>query len=184
MSHESNPFKVLSTRDVYDNNWVRVVEHQILSPSGNPGIYGVIHFKNRAVGVIPYENGKIWLVGQYRFPLGQYSWEIPEGGSPFSEDLIQTAHRELKEETGLEADSIEKILEMHLSNSVSDEYAVIYLARGLTHGKPHPEDTEQLKVKEVSLDEVYAMVTRGEITDSLSVAGILKLMTMRYEGKL
>lgn len=183
-SEERNPFKVLSTRPVYDNPWISVAEHQVLNPKGRPGIYGVVHFKNRAVGVIPYENGQIWLVGQYRFPLSQYSWEIPEGGSPDSEDLAETAKRELKEETGLEAESIKPILEMHLSNSVSDEYAIIFLAQGLRAGDASPEDTEQLRVKKVALEEAYRLVVTGQITDSLSVAGILRLMLLKLEGSL
>src|SRR5688572_23341371 len=142
--HEAtrNPFTMLSARQVYDNPWITVVEHQVLSPRGRPGIYGVVKFKNQAVGVIPYEGGKLWLVGQYRVPLGAYSWEIPEGGSPHGEDPVEGARRELREETGLEAQTLEPIVEMHLSNSVSDEWGVVYLARGITAGAAEPEHTE------------------------------------------
>ena len=136
------------------------------------------------MGVIPYEGGQIWLVGQFRFALHRYSWEIPEGGAPEGESLEQTARRELKEETGFEAKRLRSLLTMHLSNSVTDEYGEVFLATDLTAGTPNPEETEQLKVKQVSLAEAYAMVSAGEITDSLSVTGILKLVLMEKEGLL
>lgn len=179
-----NPFTMLSARQVYDNPWITVVEHQVLSPRGRPGIYGVVKFKNQAVGVIPYDGGKIWLVGQYRVPLGAYSWEIPEGGSPHGEDPVEGARRELREETGLEARTLEPIVEMHLSNSVSDEWGVVYLARGITAGPAQPEHTEELAIRVLPLDEAYRMVCAAEITDSLSVAGILRLVLLEREGKL
>ncbi len=125
MSQE-NPWKTLSQDTKYDNNWIKVTEFQVLNPAGKEGIYGVVHFKNQAVGVVPYENGEIWMVGQYRYPLKAYSWEIPEGGSPVGEDPLATAKRELKEETGLVASTYEPILEMNLSNSVSDEWGIAY----------------------------------------------------------
>src|SRR4051794_30317913 len=179
-----NPFTMLSARAVYDNRWISVVEHQVLTPRGTPGIYGVVKFKNRAVGVIPYHQGKIWLVGQYRVPLGSYSWEIPEGGCPAGEDLIEGARRELREETGLEARTIEPLVQMHLSNSVSDEWGIVYLARGITAGAAAPEETEELSVRVVPLSDAYQMVCAGTITDSLSVAGILRLVLLEREGKL
>ncbi len=112
--------RVLDTRPVYENAWIGVSESRVIHASGVAGIYGVVHFKNRAVGVIPYEAGDIWLVGQHRFPLGTYSWEIPKGGSPLGDDLERDALRELKEETGMGAERLELIVRMHLSNSVSD----------------------------------------------------------------
>lgn len=175
---ERNPFQVLSKETKYENPWIKVTEHQVINPKGKPGIYGVVSFKNRAIGVIPYEDGHVWMVGQYRFPLSLYSWEIPEGGSPAGEDPMETAKRELREETGLEAERLELILTMHLSNSVTDEIGHIYLATGLKQGESDPEDTEELQTRKIPLKEVYSRIEKGEITDSLTVAGILRLMLL------
>ncbi|HVU83814.1 MAG TPA: NUDIX hydrolase, partial [Puia sp.] len=131
LNHE-NPWKILDQRPVYDNPWIRVTEFQVLNPSGGQGIYGKVHFKNRAIGIIPLdEDFNIYLVGQYRFVLNEYSWEIPEGGGAMEEEPLAAAKRELLEETGLLAVRWEKLLTLHLSNSVSDEFSVIYLAREL-----------------------------------------------------
>ncbi|MEL6193443.1 MAG: NUDIX hydrolase [Bacteroidota bacterium] len=183
MSQE-NPWKTLSQDTKYDNNWIKVTEFQVLNPAGKEGIYGVVHFKNQAVGVVPYENGEIWMVGQYRYPLEAYSWEIPEGGSPIGENPLATAKRELKEETGLVAASYEPILEMNLSNSVSDEWGIVYLATGLEQEEAEPEETEELHIKKMKLEEVYEMVESREIKDSLTVAAIYKLMLMKSGGLL
>jgi 8-oxo-dGTP pyrophosphatase MutT (NUDIX family) len=179
-----NPYKVLSSRNAYDNPWIQVTEHQVLLPTGKPGIYGVVHFKNRAIGVIPYEDGHIWMVGQYRFAIGEYSWEIPEGGSPAGEEPLETARRELKEETGIAAEKVEKLVRFHLSNSATDEYGEIFLATGLTYGEAEPEETEDLRLKKVSLDEAYEKVCSGEITDAITIMAVLRIMTLRNEGKL
>jgi 8-oxo-dGTP pyrophosphatase MutT (NUDIX family) len=174
MSDPANPWTTLSRRPVYENPWIRVREDQVIRPDGQPGIYGVVEFKNRAVGVLPVDDeGHLWLVGQYRYPLNIYSWEIPEGGSPFSELPEETARRELREETGLSAGKLELISTAHLSNSVSDEVAYIYRATDLSPGPSMPEGTEQLHAKRVSWDEAWAMLRRGEITDSMSVIALL-----------
>jgi 8-oxo-dGTP pyrophosphatase MutT (NUDIX family) len=184
MSIENNPWTTLSSDVKYDNPWIRVTEHQVLNPAGNPGIYGIVHFKNLAVGVVAYENGQIWLVGQYRFPLERYSWEIPEGGGPLHESALECAQRELKEETGLAAAHYLKIGEFDISNSVSDEKAVIFLATGLTHGESEPEETEQLAIRKVTLEEAFEMVEGHEIRDSLTVVAIYKMMILKGMGKL
>lgn len=175
---ESNPWKSLSSQIKYDNKWIRVTEHQVINPSGRQGIYGVVHFKHVAIGIVPFEDGLIWLVGQYRFPLDRYSWEIPEGGALPDENPLAAARRELMEETGISADQWEPIVRMDLSNSVSDEEAIIYLAKGLHFGKSQPEETERLAVKQVTLKEAFAMVERGDIRDAMSVAAIFKMMLM------
>ncbi len=172
---EENPWTTLQSEEKYDNPWVRVVEHQVLKPSGNPGIYGTVHFKNLAIGILPLtESGHTWLVGQWRYPLGVYSWEIPEGGGPRGVDPLESAKRELKEETGLTARDWQLILEMDLSNSTTDERSYSYLARGLSEGESEPEEEERLALKKLPFEQVLAMVLKGEIRDGLSVATILQ----------
>ncbi len=145
------------------------------NPNNNDGIYGVVHFKNLAIGILPIDNeGNTWLVGQYRFPLERYSWELPEGGGKLDGDPIESAQRELLEETGLVAKTWNPLLEMHLSNSVSDEAAIVYLATDLTQETACPEDSEELIIKKLPFSEALNMVLNGEITDSISVAAILK----------
>lgn len=180
----ANPWQVQSSREVYDNPWIKVTEHQVLNAAGNPGIYGVVHFKNLAIGIVPYADGKIWMVGQHRFPHDAYSWEIPEGGGKLDIDPLDSAKRELHEETGLHAAHYERLLEMDLSNSVTDERGIVYLATGLTQGEAAPEEDEVLHVKQMSLDEAFALADRGEIRDSLTVAAIFRLRVMQLEGKL
>ncbi len=180
-----NPWKTLNSIPMYENPWIKVTEHQVLNPKGGEGIYGEIHFKNIAVGVLPLdEELYTWLVGQYRYPLKAYSWEIPEGGSPEGEVPLHSAQRELLEETGFTAGQYTELLRMHLSNSVSDELAIIYLARTLTPGPSAPEETEELSLKRVPFEEAYQMVMDGLITDSMSVAAILKVRLLLAEGKL
>lgn len=181
---EENPFKVLASREVYDNPWISVTEHRVEKPRGGEGIYGVVHFKNRAVGVVAYQDGYVWMVGQYRFALGRYSWEIPEGGAPANESFEDCARRELAEETGLSARRLDHLVTMHLSNSVTDEVAQVFLARELSVGTSSPEDTEVLSVKRMPLDEVYALIQNGEITDALTVTGIVQVLLLRAQGSL
>jgi len=169
-----NPWQRVSSRDVYDNPWVSVREDEVVRPDGRPGIYGVVHFKNVAVGVLAVEDGEVYLVGQYRYTLGCYSWEIPEGGCPEGEEHLAAARRELEEETGLRARDWERMGEAHLSNSVSDELAVWFLATGLTQGEQSPEGTERLRVRRVSLSEAYRMVDEGEITDAISLLALMQ----------
>ena len=186
MQHpEENPWLITAEKIIYDNPWIGLTEYQVINPSGNPGIYGKVRFKNFAIGVIPLDaEMNTYLVGQFRFALGQYSWEIPEGGGPLGTDPLESAKRELLEETGLKASRWTEIQRMHLSNSVSDELSIIYLAQGLQQFEAEPEDTEQLIIKKVPFTEVYEMVCEGKITDSISVAGILKIRLMKLEGKL
>jgi ADP-ribose pyrophosphatase len=168
-----NPWHRLSSKEIYDNPWIRLREDAVIRPDGKEGIYGVVHFKNVAVGVLPIEDDYIYLVGQYRYPLEAYSWEIPEGGCPEHEDTLEAAKRELEEETGLLANRWEKLGDAHLSNSVSDERAIWYLATELTHGTFNPEGCEQLSLRRIPFKEALQMVLNGEITDSLSMLAIL-----------
>jgi ADP-ribose pyrophosphatase len=182
---EENPWKITSEKEVYDNPWINLTEYQVINPSGNPGIYGKIHFKNFAIGILPLDDElNTYLVGQYRFAPGQYSWELPEGGGVLDTDPLESAKRELLEETGLKAQNWTEILRMHLSNSVSDELSIIYLARNLQQFEAEPEDTEQLIVHKLPFEELYRMVCDGEITDSMTVAAVLKVRLLIMENKL
>lgn len=170
-----NPWKTKNSELKYNNPWISVTEHQVVNAAGNDGIYGTVHFKNIAIGIIPLdENNNIWLVGQFRYPLNEYSWEICEGGGKLDVDPLLSAQRELMEELGIKAEKWTKLLDMHLSNSVSDEVGIIYIAQNLSYFNPEPEEDEVLSIKKISLNDAFEMVMNGEITDSLSVAGILK----------
>ncbi|MEX6687673.1 NUDIX hydrolase [Danxiaibacter flavus] len=185
MNEQTNPWTILGSREKYDNKWINVTEYDVINPSGGKGIYGKVHFKNVAIGVMVLdEDMNTYLVGQFRFTLDQYSWEIPEGGGPFDEQPLEAAKRELLEETGLKAAKWTKLIEMHLSNSISDELSIVYLAQELSMHNPDPEETEQLMVKKIPFDEAYEMVTTGKITDSVSVTAILKVKIMLLEGGL
>ena len=185
MNEQKNPWTILSSEEIYDNKWIQLTEYDVLNPAGAKGIYGKVHFKNVAIGIVPLDDDmNTYLVGQYRFTLNQYSWEIPEGGGPLQEQPLDAAKRELLEETGLKAAHWQQVLEMHLSNSVSDEYSISFIARGLQQFAPMPEETEQLVVKKIKFDEAYQMVKDGLITDSVSVAAIMKVKLMLVEGLL
>jgi ADP-ribose pyrophosphatase len=185
MHSEKNPWQTTDGKNIYDNSWINLTEYQVINPSGNPGIYGKVHFKNRAIGIIPLDDElNTYLVGQYRFVIDEYSWELPEGGGPLTEDPLEAAKRELLEETGLKARQWTEIQRMHLSNSVSDELSFVYLARGLEQFEPEPEDTEQLVVKKIPFEEAYQMVCTGVITDSITVAAILRVKLMLAENSL
>ena len=182
---EKNSWTTLKSEVRYETPWIKVTQFDVLNPAGKPGIYGVVSFKNLAIGVIPIDEHKnTWLVGQWRYPLKQYSWEIPEGGGPHDDDPLDSAKRELKEETGLVAKKYTEILRMHLSNSVSDELAIIFVAQGLEQSDSEPEETEDLQIKKVPFEQAYKMVMNGEITDSMSVAGIMKARILMDEGRI
>lgn len=176
INEQHNPWTIVAQQNVYDNPWINVTEYDVINPSGGKGIYGKIHFKNIAIGVIPLdEENNTWLVGQYRFPTDKYSWEIPEGGGNMDEAPLASAQRELLEETGLKAARWDKILDMYLSNSVTDEISVVYVARNLSEHEAEPEETEQLAVQKIPFSKVLDKVIAGEITDAITVAAVLKL---------
>ncbi|MFQ5633738.1 MAG: NUDIX domain-containing protein [Gammaproteobacteria bacterium] len=180
MATHDNPWQVLGERDIYDNPWIRVVEHEVIHPAGNPGVYGVVRFRNLAVGIIPLDHDDhTWIVGQYRFALNQYSWEIPMGGVPLNTDPLRGAERELREETGLTAGRWRQILSVRLSNSVTDEAGIVYVAEDLRQGKPDFDDTEKIEIRRLPFADAVRMAMEGEITDCLSVTGILKLAAAR-----
>jgi 8-oxo-dGTP pyrophosphatase MutT (NUDIX family) len=169
-------WKVKSSRIAYENPWIKVTHDEVITPKGTDGIYGTVHFKNIAIGVLPIDDhGNTWLVKQSRYTLNQYTWEIPEGGCPEGEDPINAARRELEEEVGLKATEVIELMRMHLSNSVSDELAIIFIAKGLSAGQQALESTEDIEYKKMPLTEAIEMVKRGEITDSISVAALLRI---------
>jgi 8-oxo-dGTP pyrophosphatase MutT (NUDIX family) len=179
-----SPWRRRSRRVAYENPWVTVWHDEVTRPDGQPGIYGVVHYANLAVGVVPIDEAdRVVLVGQFRYTVNAYSWEIPEGGVPPDEDPLEGARRELREETGLEAAEWHELGRIHLSNSISDEAGVLYLATGLTSGTPSPEGTEELEVRRVPFDEALAMTRDGRITDILSVVGLQRVALDRLAGR-
>jgi 8-oxo-dGTP pyrophosphatase MutT (NUDIX family) len=170
-----NPWTRHERRIAYENAWIRVVHDEVTRPDGRPGVYGVVQFRNAAVGVVAVDDaGRILLVGQYRYTLDAWSWELPEGGAPLDEDPLEGARRELAEETGYRATTWRELVRFHTSNSVTDEAGVLYLASGLEAGAADPEGTEDLEVRWVELDEALEMIDRGEITDAMTQIGLLR----------
>ena len=185
MSETNNPWQIIDEALVYDNKYISLTHFNVINPSGGKGIYGKVHFKNYAIGIVAIDDKKsTYLVGQYRFTINQYSWEIPEGGCPFNEDPLIAAQRELLEETGLKATHWQLLGKSFLSNSVSDEKAIFYLATGLSQHEAAPEETEQLMVKKVPLQEAFDMIDKGTITDALSVLALQKVQLLLLQGKL
>ena len=177
-----NPWQTVASRQIYENPWIRVREDQVIRPDGNPGIYGVVEYQP-CVGVLPLDaEGNVHLVGQHRYTLDVYSWEIPEGACNLGEAPEAAARRELKEELGLKARKLEKLTTSHLSNSVSNEEAHIFLATELTQHEAEPEGTEQLERRIVSFATVLEMVRCGEITDSMSQIAILFYAALMRKG--
>lgn len=182
---ERGPWKTLKEDERYRSPWIAVSQHDVIDPSGRQGIYGVIHFVNLAIGVVPLdEDLNTWIVGQYRYPIQQYSWEIPEGGGRRDVPPLESAQRELREEAGIAADRWQEILRMDLSNSASDEHAIIYVAQGLSFFPPEPDHDEELALRKLPFAELYGMVMRGEVRDSLTVAAVMKVRLMLLEGTL
>jgi len=185
MDETKNPWTVLSLATMYENAWIRVDHHEVLDPSGGPGIYGTVHFKNQATGVVPIdENGNVILVGQYRFALHAYSWEIPEGGGAHEVAAVESAQRELREECGLSAKCWKEIVCMDLSNSVSDERSTAFLAWELSEAAAQPDETEKLQIARVPFWDAVERVKRGEIRDAISVAALLRVALMALQGEL
>lgn len=179
-----NPWQTLSTTVAFENPWFRVTVHDTIAPDGSRPVYGKISFRNKAVAIIPIdEEDHTWLVGQWRYTLGEYSWELPMGGSPVATDPLESARRELKEETGLSAARWELLLRLHTSNSITDEEGFVYVARELSAGPPEFDVTEQLEIRRLPLAEAVAMALDGRITDAMSVAGLLALDRQRTGGQ-
>ena len=176
MDENINPWITLDTKEVYDNPWLKITQSDVLNHNGNPGIYGVVHFKNLAIGILPLDNeGYTWIVGQYRYPLNEYSWEIPEGGGKIGVDPLISAQRELSEETGIVAQKWTKIQEFNTSNSCTDELSILYLAQDLTFNQAHPDDDELLAIQKINICDLYQKVITSQIKDSLTVVAVYKV---------
>jgi 8-oxo-dGTP pyrophosphatase MutT (NUDIX family) len=174
------PWRRRSRRVGYENPWITVWHDEVDRPDGSPGIYGTVHFANLAVGVVVLDaEDRVLLVGQHRYPLDRYSWELPEGGVPASESPEEGGRRELLEETGVSAEDWRPIVTFDLSNSVTDERGVIFVARVTGHGTATPEPSEQLAIRWVAFDESLAMIERGEITDAMTILGLHRLALER-----
>ncbi len=172
----TGPWLRHSRRVAYENAWITIWHDEVTRPDGEPGVYGVVHFANLAVGVLAVDDDdRVLLVGQHRYALDAYSWEIPEGGVPIGETALEGARRELREETGIDASTWRELARSHLSNSVSDEVAVLYLATGLTAGDATPDGTEALEVRWLPFDEVLQMTLDGRITDALTVLAVQRV---------
>src|SRR5690606_17512057 len=179
------PWRRLSQRPIYDNPWISVTEHQAIAPTGKPAVYGVVSFKNYAMAVLPlYDDGTTVLVGQHRFAHADYSWEIPEGGGPLDQDPLESAKRELREEAGLEAASWLPVMRVQLSNAVTDEIAIGYIATGLSPVPADPDETEDLALVRVPFREALAAALDGKLPDVLTVAMLLRAYHMAREGTL
>jgi len=184
MKEETNPWQILDQKEIYDNPWIHLTEYDVINPNGGKGIYGKVHFKNTAIGVVPLDDElNTYLVGQYRFTINEYSWEIPEGGC-LNENYLDAAKRELLEETGLKAERWQKIREMYLSNSVTDELCILFIATGLSQHNAIPEETEQLVVKKIPFEKVYEMVMNGTIKDTLTITAILHTKILMLQNEL
>lgn len=173
-SSSQNKWQLKSSKEVYDNAWIRVEHDEVITPTGTDGVYGRIHFKNKAIAIIPIDNElNTWIVGQYRYTLKEYSWELPMGGGPVGEDILASAQRELQEETGITADQWTQILRLHTSNCVCDEEAFVYVAESLSFGETSFDETEDLAIKKLPFSELLQMCMDGQITDAITVAGVL-----------
>ena len=176
IAEKTGGWKTKTVTAMYENPWIKVSHEEVITPKGTDGIYGVVHFKNTAIGVVPIDNeGNTWLVKQSRYTLNQYTWEIPEGGCPQGESPLNAAKRELEEEVGLQAGNWQQLMTMHLSNSVTDELCVVFVARDLFPGQQQLEASEDIEYKKLPLAEAVDMVKRGEITDGISVAALLRI---------
>lgn len=168
------PWQILDEKMIHETPWIRIDHHDVLTPAGTPGIYTTVDFKNWAIGIIPIDDeGYTYIVGQYRFPLQEYSWEIPEGGGGKEATLLASAQRELREETGISAEHWEMIYEFNTSNSITNERAFVFLATGLSFGEAHPEENEELETRKIHFSELVDMVYRNEVKDSLTIIGVL-----------
>lgn len=167
-------WKTLTSKVVYDNPWMTVLEDRVVNPGGGENDYGHVRFKNRAIAIVPLDaDGNTWLVGQDRYTLGMYSWELPMGGGALDEAPLEAAKRELSEETGLTARDWQQIMYVHTTNSITNEEGYVFVARELVEGDTRFEECEDLRLRKLPLAEAVDMAKDGRITDLMSVAALL-----------
>lgn len=170
---------------MFENPWMRLTRHEATAPTGLQADYVVMRPQNMSVGVLPiHEDGTITLVGQQRFALMNWSWEMPEGGAPFNEDPLEGAKRELAEEAGLEAVVWHPALKVEMTNSITDERAMAWLAWGLTPVPIAPDPTEIIRVARVPFGDLLRNVGNGAVRDMFTVATVLRAYHMAREGEL
>jgi 8-oxo-dGTP pyrophosphatase MutT (NUDIX family) len=178
-----NPWRRISRRVAYENSWLTLWHDDVVRPDGQPGIYGVVHFANRAIGVLAIDaDDRVLLVGQHRYTLDAWSWEIPEGGGRLDEQPEDAARRELLEETGFSAGTLRELGRADLSNSVTDETAILFVATDLVSGVAQPEPTEELEVRWVPFDQALEMTLDGRITDAMSIIALQRAALERLPG--
>jgi 8-oxo-dGTP pyrophosphatase MutT (NUDIX family) len=185
MTPHGRPWRSRASRLVYDNPWISLSEHDAEAPTGHRAPYGVLHFKNLAIAVLPlHDDGTITLVGQHRLPHAGYSWEIPEGGAPLGEEPLDGARRELREEAGLEAAQWREVLRVEMSNSVTDETGVGFIAIGLSEVAAEPDETESFALARIPFRAALDLAVTGALADMLTVAMLLRAYHMAVEGDL
>jgi 8-oxo-dGTP pyrophosphatase MutT (NUDIX family) len=170
----------LDSQVVFESPWITVRDDRVINPGGGKNRYGHVHFKNKAIAIVPLDDdGNTWLVGQDRYTTGLFSWEIPMGGGPLNEDPLDAARRELREETGLRSARWSHVMNLHVSNSITDEEALIYIAQDLTPGEPEFEETENIEIRKLPLTHALEMVLQGEITDAISCAALMRVSLLQ-----
>ena len=179
------PWRDAGSTTTFENPWLRLTRHEATAPTGMKADYVVMRPKNLSVGVLPlHADGTVTLVGQQRFALMNWSWEMPEGGAPFDEDPLEGAKRELAEEAGLAAAHWREVLKVEMSNSITDERAMAWVAWELTPVPVAPDPTEIIRVARVPFGDLLKEIQRGSIRDMFTVATALRAYHMAREGEL